>query len=136
MMMTIALRFLAAVAFVGALTACDPNSGVKDKENMLVASGFRFVPINTPERQAMIKQVPPHKFLKQIKGDKIVYIYPDPTVCACLYIGNAQAYQNYRRVALEKKIADEQEMAANELETASWNWYPWGPYAVDPVFYY
>jgi hypothetical protein len=136
MMMTIALRFLAAVSCVGALVACDPNAAVKDKENLLVAAGFRFVPINTPERQAMIQQVPPHKFLKQIKGDKIVYIYPDPTVCACLYIGNAQAYQSYRKIAIEKKIADENAMAANDLEAASWNWYPWGPYAVDPVFYY
>ncbi|MBS0520045.1 MAG: hypothetical protein JSR90_15230 [Proteobacteria bacterium] len=134
--MTRAFGILAALALATGLAACNPKAQVAQKEDLLVASGFRFVPVNTPERQAMFKQLPPHKFLKQIKGDKIVYIYPDPTVCGCLYVGNAQAYTNYRKAVFDKRLADEQAMTASDLEAASWNWNPWGPYVVDPVFYY
>ncbi|SKA34761.1 hypothetical protein SAMN02745126_05537 [Enhydrobacter aerosaccus] len=135
-MMTSVLRVLSAVGLVVALGACDHRANVANKEDMMVASGFRFVPVNTPERLALFQQLPPHKFLKQIKGDKIIYIYPDPTVCGCLYVGNAQAYTNYRKAVFDKRLADEQAMAAQDLDNASWNWYPWGPYVVDPVFYY
>lgn len=123
---------LAAIALIGllAMTACQSTSQhVEHKEDLLAASGFKAVPANTPERQAMFKTLPPHKFLKEIKGDKIIYIYPDPTICACLYIGNSTAYSAYRKSMFDKKLADEQQMTANEISYVNdqWDWGPWGP---------
>jgi hypothetical protein len=120
-----------AVALAGllALTGCNKDGfdAVAKKEDMMIAAGFKFLPANTPERQAMFRQLPPHKFLKEIKGDKLIYIYPDPTVCVCLYMGNSKAYSAYRKMMFDKNLADEQSMTAQTLDDFSWNWGPWGP---------
>ena len=99
---------------------------VQGKEDMLAAAGFTLRPAETPERQAELARLPPHRFVYQNRNGKIVYLYSDPTVCHCLYIGSEAAYQQYRRLALQKQIADEQVMAA-QMNMDTWNWGPWGP---------
>ena len=103
------------------------KSQIASKEDVMTAAGFKFLPANTPERQMQFRQLPPHKFLKEIKGDKLIYIYPDPTVCVCLYMGNSKAYSAYRKMMFDKNLADEQSMTAQTLDDFSWNWGPWGP---------
>ena len=68
--------------------ARSPQQKVAGKEDMMTAAGFKFVPANTPQRQAQFKQLPPHKFSRQIKDGRVFYVYPDPTVCVCLYVGD------------------------------------------------
>jgi len=126
------LRFGWTITVLGlclGLAGCntDGYSSVANKEDMMLAAGFRFLPANTPERQAMFRRLPPHRFLKEIKGDKLIYIYPDPTVCVCLYMGNAKAYSAYRNMMFQKNLADEQAMTAQTMDDFSWNWGPWGP---------
>ena len=78
---------------------------------MLTASGFKFVPANTPQRQAAFKQLPPHKFSRQIRDGQVFYVYPDPTVCVCLYVGDQKAYATYPpehvRQAARRRAADD-----------------------------
>ena len=93
---------VAAVGLCFVATACaDKSQQVMNKEDMLAASGFKFVPANTAERQASFRQLPPHKFIRQVRGDKVIYIYADPTICCC--IGAESLRQNQRRV-FDKKI--------------------------------
>ena len=61
----------------------DGSQQIMNKEDLLAASGFKFVPANTPERQASFAQLPPHKFIRQVRGDKVIYIYADPTTGLC-----------------------------------------------------
>ena len=119
-----------AVAAIGmSLAACTtPQQQIATKEDRLAAAGFRIILANTPERQASLKTLPPNKFAKQVRGDRIVYVWPDPIVCGCLYVGSQQAYGTYRQNQLAKNIADENLMAANENAMAYWDWGPWGPY--------
>jgi len=101
---------------------------VQNKEDMLAASGFTFTPADTPQRQAEMKKLPPHRFVRHERNGKTVYLYADPTtICDCLYVGSEQAYQQYRRLALQKQIADEQLEAAQMNQDASWDWGMWGP---------
>jgi hypothetical protein len=44
-----------------AVVAC--ANQVQNKEDMLAAAGFTLVPANTPERQAALAALPPHKFV-------------------------------------------------------------------------
>jgi hypothetical protein len=122
-----------------AVTACTtPQQQAASKDDLLVASGFRFVPANTPERQAMFRSLPPHKFLREVRGDRVIYVYPDPIACACLYIGNAQAYTNYRQAVFQKSLADEEALTANDISftTMNWNWQPWAVGYGPGWFYY
>ena len=99
---------------------------VQGREDMLAAAGFTVRAADTPARQAEVKTLTPHRFLMQTRDNKTVYLYSDPTVCNCLYIGSGQAYQKYRNMVFQKQIADEQQSAA-QMSMDNWNWGPWGP---------
>ncbi|MCW5735830.1 MAG: hypothetical protein KIS73_16995 [Enhydrobacter sp.] len=118
---------LAAVGLCLAVTGCnDPNRAIMNKEDMLAASGFKFVPANTPERQAAFSKLPPHQFSRHIKDGRVIYAYADPTICNCLYVGGQKAYGAYQARRFDKRIADEQAQAAADISMASWDWGPWG----------
>ena len=114
---SILMIFAACVA----LSAC---AQVQQKEDLLAAAGFTLVPANTPQRQASLASLPPHKFAQQVRNNVVVYIYADPTICDCLYVGNQAAYDRYRQEVFAKNLANEQQMTAqiNEME-----WGAWGP---------
>ena len=120
---------VAALGLCVAVAACQsPQQRVAAKEDMMVAAGFKFVPANTPARQAQFKLLPPHKFSRQIKDGRSFYAYPDPTVCVCLYVGDQNAYATYRANVFAKNLADEQQMTAQTMEMESFDWGPWGGY--------
>lgn len=56
-------------------------------KDQLVAAGFVIKPANTLERQVMLARLPAHKFVIRQNGDTIHYVYADPLVCDCLYLG-------------------------------------------------
>jgi hypothetical protein len=104
-----------------AISACGVQ--VQNKEDMLAAAGFTLVPANTPERQASLSSLPPHKFVHQVHNNGVVFTYADPTICDCLYVGNQGAYDRYRQAVFAKNIANENQMTA---EINQMNWGAWG----------
>jgi hypothetical protein len=104
-----------------AASGCSP---VQNKEDMLAAAGFTLVPANTPQRQASLSSLPPHKFVHQVRNNAVVFIYADPTICDCLYVGNQAAYDRYRQDVFAKNLANEQQMTA-QIDEGEWN--AWGP---------
>ena len=112
----------------GVLSGCvTPQEAVTQKEDSLAAAGFVQRPANTPERQAMLAKLPPHRFVRRVHGDDVHYVYADPLVCNCLYVGSQQAYGVFQQHLQQQRIADAQEMAATDYSDASWNWGSWGP---------
>lgn len=127
-----------------AAAACgDGSKAVMNKEDMLAASGFKFVPANTPERQQAFQRLPPHKFVREVRGDKVIYVYADPTICVCIYVGGQKAFGTYQARRLDKRIADEQVAVANDMYYMNgWDWSVWSvgypvgwPY-VDSIYNY
>jgi hypothetical protein len=117
---------------IGALPACQTQQQiVSAHEDNLAAAGFIVRPANTPERKAMLNRLPPHKFVQRVNGDAVHYVYADPLVCGCLYVGTQQAYNQYKRDQQQRNLADEQQMTAQTYSDAAWNWGSWGPW--DPV---
>ena len=53
---------------------CRQAQRVQNKEDMLAASGFTVDPANTPQREASLISLPPHKFVRQEQGGKVTYI--------------------------------------------------------------
>ena len=105
--------------------ACQtPQQKIAGKEDILSAAGFKFLPANTPQRLASFKQLPPHQFSRQMRDGQVFYVYPDPTVCACLYVGNQAAYARYQKDVFEKQLANEQAMTAQDM-AMTWDWGPW-----------
>ena len=87
---------------------------IQNKEDSLAAAGFILRPANTPERVAMLKRLPPNHFVRREHGDAVHYVYADPIVCSCLYVGTQQAYSQYLRDRQQQQIADQQQLAAQE----------------------
>jgi hypothetical protein len=134
---------LAAFGLCLAVTACGDNSkAVMNKEDMLAASGFKFVPANTPARQEAFRRLPPHKFVREVKGDRVLYVYADPTICVCIYVGGQKAYGTYQARRLDKRIADQQAAVAADMYMTNWDWtmwadgYPMGWPYVDSIYNY
>ncbi|MFT8948444.1 MAG: hypothetical protein ABF876_18350 [Acetobacter aceti] len=96
-----------------AVSACmSARQEVAQKEDHLAAAGFILKPANTPARAAMLTRLPPHRFLRRDKGDMVTYVYADPNVCDCLYVGSQQAYATYRAAQQAQYMADENRMPA------------------------
>jgi hypothetical protein len=109
---------------------------VEQKEDQLAAAGFIARPANTPERRDMLKRLPPHQFAQRVRGDAISYVYADPLVCGCLYVGSQAAYDRYKLYIQQKRLADEQQLTAQAYSDAAWNWGAWGPWGPDYGFAY
>ncbi len=127
----------AALCLTLGLIACQsPQQRIEHHEDNLAAAGFVVRPANTPERQAMLARLPPHKFVQRVNGDVVHYVYADPSVCNCLYVGTQQAYNQYKRDQQQKQLADEQQMNADMYSDAAWNWNAWGPWGPSYGFRY
>lgn len=111
------------------LASCTTDAGtVQNKENNLAAAGFVVRPANTPAREAMLKRLPPNKFLTRTRGKTVNYVYADPSNCNCLYVGTQQAYSKYRMAQQQERIANRNLLAAQTYADADWDWSRWGPY--------
>jgi hypothetical protein len=114
---------------VGLLTACQMQQQiVSEREDNLSAAGFIIRPANTPERQQMLARLPPHKFIQRASGDTVHYVYSDPLVCGCLYVGTQQAFNQYKLHQQQQQLADEQQMTAQAYDDPAWRWDAWGPW--------
>ena len=115
---------LALVAAAAMLSSCVSRQVMLNHEDLLAAAGFAIRPADTPARQAALRALPANRFVQQVRGDQTVYLYADPLVCNCLYIGDRAAYGRYRQEALQRQIASDRLVAAQiNADTAL----PWGP---------
>ncbi len=124
-------RFPIGMALVASLALGACAQVVTNKEDMLAAAGFKPQPADTAQRQAALKSMPGHKLSMQNRKGKIVWVYADPTICNCVYLGDEQAYDAYRRMVFQKNLADEQQAAAQMAEYSAvpypFAWDTWGP---------
>ena len=78
----------------------------------------------------MLGRLPPHRFVQCTHGHTVTYVYADPLLCDCLYLGSRQAYRQYRLHMQQQDSADEQDLTAEMYSAPDWNWGAsgqWGP---------
>ncbi|MGH6828578.1 MAG: hypothetical protein ACREFW_06685 [Rhizomicrobium sp.] len=122
----------AAMLLSGCATA---QELVSQKEDQLAAAGFMMKPANTAERQDMLKRLPTQHFIRDVHGDTVNYVYADPLVCDCLYVGTQQAYSRYLQYLQAKRLADQQQATAMLYSDPAWNWGMWGPWGPSYPFF-
>jgi hypothetical protein len=100
-----------------------------ETEQVLAAAGFVMKLGDTPEKLANLQAMKPRTLLPQERGGRLYYVYADPEACRCLYVGTESQYQEYQRLVLEQRRADEELMAAQEnLNAATLDWGIWDPW--------
>ena len=123
---------VAATALGLAAAGCSYIRGheAERTDRLLAAADFQMVPADTPAKLVQLKAQKPLKIIGRSKDGKMVYTYADPYNCQCMWVGGPDQYAKYQRIALEKKIADENlESAQVDEDAASMDWGPWGPWA-------
>ena len=124
----------AALAACLALAACaTPQQRAEHREDLLAAAGFTALPADTAQRTASLHALPPNKVVQRIRGASIRYVYADPLVCACLYVGDQAAFGRYRQEVYQRQLADEQAMTA-QMNLDDWDWGAWGPGPWGPLY--
>ena len=101
---------LLAIPFLAlGLLACAPNPSQPDinKENRLAAAGFKQRSIKTEAQLADFRSIPAHMIRPTTYKGRQVYVYADPTICGCLYIGGPTAYNTYIRGAMARSMRSE-----------------------------
>ena len=124
-------RYVVAVVLIVVLAGCAAmrQERARDKENMLAAAGFQMKPADTPKRVAHLQMLTPLKLLPYTRTDgKLLYVYADPKGCNCLYVGDETAYQRYRALEQQQRIAQEQMATAQMNADSAMDWGLWGPY--------
>ena len=61
----------------------------------------------TEAQLADFRGYPPHMIRPATFKGKIVYVYADPTICGCLYMGGPSAYNTYIRGATARSMQAE-----------------------------
>jgi hypothetical protein len=86
--------------------------GIMRHENNLMIAGFVEHRVETYNLQTKLDLLPSHHLLRSMQGETIQYIYADPDVCDCLYVGSQQAYDLYQKQRLARHLADQRALTA------------------------
>jgi len=123
------MKNLLPLALVAALlTGCAAieKANRKNNEQLLSAAGFQVLPANTPKRQETLATLKPYTIQREIRGEKVWYVYADPQGNFA-YIGDQAAYSRYSTLVTQQQISDQNMMAA-QMETMPGAWGGWGYY--------
>ena len=123
------------VLIAGSLAGCAAMQAgeTRTTEQLLAAAGFQMKAADTPEKRARLQTLTPRQILSRPRGGEPRYVYVDPTGCQCLYAGNEQQYQEFRRLRLQRQIEHENDSDSdNVLMTGQYEnyadenfWAPW-----------
>ena len=125
-----ARRVVALACAVIALAGCATirRHATFDTEQVLAASGFVMKLSDTPEKLANLQTLKPRTLVPHEREGRLYYVYADPEACRCLYVGTEAQYQEYQRLVLAQRRADEELMAAQDNLSATLNWRIWDPW--------
>ena len=100
----------------------------QNKENLLIAAGFKEITPHTTAQQQKLQALPPdHITLVQIER-RTYYVFPDAANNQA-YVGGPKQYQAYKQLRLANKLANENLETAEIYQDASMNWGAWGGWA-------
>jgi hypothetical protein len=98
---------LAMGAALAAAACANTGGAIAQKEDMLLSAGFVSKKADATAQMASLKSLPPHQFVAKNRNGRTRYLYADPTVCGCIYVGDQNAYDQYRQAA-RRTATDEQ----------------------------
>jgi hypothetical protein len=122
--MKTSLAISAALLLCAGGCAAIERQDALDTEKLLAAAGFQMHPADTAERRQELANMPPRRIVVHREGAQTVYTYADAQNCRCLYVGEAKAYDEFRRLALSEAIA--QDMSEVSMNPVLMRWGVWG----------
>jgi uncharacterized protein YceK len=118
------LAMVIKFALLGGLVTLSGCASVRQREaadtgRLLTAAGFQQRLADSPERLAHLRTMPPLKLVARDKDGEVAYTFADPESCRCLYVGGAEEYAKYQRLARQQEVI-------REVGSESRPFGPWG----------
>ena len=117
-------RLIGAFALLALAVSCT-STQTQNKENLLVAAGFKVIVPHTAAQQQKLQALPPDHVTLVQKDGKTYYVFPDAANNQA-YVGGPTQYQAYKQLRLANKLANENLEAAEMNQDASMDWGTWG----------
>jgi hypothetical protein len=117
------IGMFALLAFVAGCASTQTQT--QNKENLLIAAGFKVITPHTAAQQQRLQALPPDKVTMVPKKGKTYYVFPD-AVNNQAYVGGPKQYQAYKQLRLQAKLANENLEAAEMNQDAAMDWGTWG----------
>ena len=120
---------IAAIAFVGCASTVSSNT-----KSLLAASGFRERTPETTKQKEIYATTEAYKVQRITANSKIFYAYKDEK-SGTAWVGDETNYQQYKKLAIQQSIAQQEYQAAEMRRDAAYGWYgaygyPRAPYRV------
>jgi hypothetical protein len=97
-------------------------------EQLLAAAGFDQKLADSPEKLANLQLLTPaRRLVSQERNGQLYYVYADPALCKCMYVGTAAHYERARRqqLANDQLIAVQDHLSVPILDWGIWAPWPW-----------
>ena len=120
---TTSFKLIAIFAIMALAAGC--ASSTQNKENLLVAAGFKVITPTTTAQQQKLATLPAGKVTLVKKSGKTYYVYPDAKNNQA-YVGGPKQYQAYKQLRLQQQMTNENLEAAEMNQNAEMNWEAWG----------
>ena len=117
-------NLISAFALLALAMSCT-SMQTQNKENLLIAAGFKVIIPSTAAQQQKLQALPAGKVTLVQKDGKIYYVFPDAANNQA-YVGGSEQYQTYKQLRLANKLTNENLEAAEINQDASMNWGGWG----------
>jgi hypothetical protein len=112
--------FALVAALLGAtvLVALEPPSKpFLDKNSFyLTSSGFRVKVADDAAGMKVLRTLPAHRFVIHKTKGGLRYLYAEPKYCVCIFVGDQNAYRNYRDI-LSRPLAPVDNDVAPDYKT-------------------
>jgi len=117
---------IGAFALLAMTAGCTSmQTQTQNKENLLIAAGFKVITPHTAAQQQKLQALPPDKLASVQKDGKTYYVFPDTANNRAL-VGGPKQYQSYQQLRLANKLANENLESAEIYQDASMNGGAWG----------
>jgi hypothetical protein len=103
---TMKLAMTAAGAALAALLAGDAVAQAVQRDRLLEQSGFIMRSADTPQKIARMKRIPSYRFVARNGPSGRYYMYADPVLCVCVFVGNEQAMSNYKSQVMQVPVSE------------------------------
>jgi ABC-type glycerol-3-phosphate transport system substrate-binding protein len=108
---------IAAIGLVGCASVSSSNT-----KSLLAASGFREKTPETAKQKELYATAESYKLLRITANDKTIYAYKDEKSGTAM-VGDESNYQQYEKLAIQQRIAQQEYQAAEMRRDAAYGWH-------------
>jgi hypothetical protein len=103
-----------------------PQKEIIQDQGLLSAAGLSVLRADDAGKRRNLEILPVHRLVTETQEGAVDYVYADPPICRCIYFGDEEAYREYRRLVLDRRLSDQRAMEAKPDQRVTLDWGTWG----------